>query len=182
MKGGNRIKNIANVITSLRIVLAVVIVLVIPFSTAFWVCYLCGGISDRVDGFIARKLNQQSAAGAKIDSIADLIFTASIFIVIIKYINFPIWLWRCALLIALLRIVSYGIGFYKYHAFSSLHTYLNKATGALIFAFPLLFVLTGLYLTEVIICFVAFVSSVEEIVIKIKSKELNRDCKSIFMK
>ena len=135
-----------------------------------------------VDGFIARKLNQQSAIGAKIDSIADLIFAAAIFIVVLNYIVFPGWLWLCIILVALLRIISYGIGFYKYHSFSALHTYLNKATGLLIFAFPLLYALVGLFAAEVIICIAAFASSVEEMIITIKSKELNRNFKSIFMK
>lgn len=155
-------------------------IIVVPFSETFWVCYLFGGISDIFDGFIARKLNQQSATGAKLDSIADLVFATSILIVILKNIYIPMWLWLCAILIALLRIISYSIGFYKYHTFSPLHTYLNKATGAIIFAFPLFFVLFGLYVTEVIICFIALVSSVEEMVITIKSEELDRDCKCIF--
>lgn len=167
--------------TSARIIFAIAIIFSVPFETVFWICYLCGGISDLLDGFIARKLNQQSTAGAKIDSIADMTFAVAIFIVVIKNLSFPGWIWVCAVLITFLRVVSYIIGFYKYRTFTSLHTYTNKATGALIFAFPLLYALWGMTVEGIILCFVALISSLEELIIIIKSKELNRDRKTIFV-
>lgn len=151
-----------------------------PFSVAFWIVYLLGGFSDCLDGFIARKLKQQNAFGAKLDSFADIVFAATIAIIAIKNISFPVWVWFCAALIAFLRIVAYGIGFYKFRTFSSLHTYMNKATGVLVFAFPLLYALLGLSFTGVVLCIVAFLSALEETLITIKSKELNRDCLGIF--
>lgn len=174
-------KNMANVITFSRFVFALLMVLAVPFSAVFWGCYLCGGISDMLDGFIARRLNQQSSDGAKLDSIADLFFALSIFIVILRNIHFPKWLWFCVALIALLRIISFSIGFYKYHAFSSLHTYLNKTAGTSLFVCPLLIALIGINAAGGILCFIALVSSIEEMIIMIKSNSLNRDCKSIFM-
>ncbi|WP_278278708.1 CDP-alcohol phosphatidyltransferase family protein [Alkalibaculum bacchi] len=167
-------------ITFLRIVFAVVMVLMKPFSPIFWLCYLGGGLSDMLDGFIARNLKLQSNFGAKLDSIADLIFAMAIFIVITININLPIWIWVCVILVAVIRIVSYCIGFYKYHTFSSLHTYLNKITGALIFMFPLLYVIFSIEFIGAIICVVAFVSSFEELLLTVKSKELNRDIKGVF--
>lgn len=41
-------------------------------SVTFWVCYLWCGISDMLDGLLARKFGQQSMTGAKLDSISDL--------------------------------------------------------------------------------------------------------------
>ena len=49
-----------------------------PLSTAFWACYLGGGISDLLEGALARWLKTKSAAGAKLDSAADLVFAAAI--------------------------------------------------------------------------------------------------------
>lgn len=156
-------------------------VLVEPFSLGFWICYVCGGLSDLFDGFVARKLKQQSTIGAKFDSIADVVFAIAIFIVVIKNISLSTLLWQFITFIALLRLVSYSIGYYKYRTFTSLHTYANKATGFLIFVFPLLYILWDINITVIILCVLAFISSFEELVITIKSKELNRDCKSIFM-
>ena len=126
-------------------------------------------------------MNQQSSAGAKLDSIADAAFAISIFIVAINNLSLPVWIWLCAALIALLRMVGYIIGLHKYSTFSSLHTYANKATGALIFASPLLYAVWGMTIVGIILCIVAFVSSLEELIITAKSKKLNRDCKTILI-
>lgn len=174
------IKNIANIVTSLRIVFAILMVAAKPFSIIFWTAYLCAGLSDLLDGFLARKLNQQSKKGATLDSIADLFFAVAIAIVVMNNISFPVWLWGIIAEIALLRLISYAIGYYKYHTFSSLHTYANKATGALIFAFPVLYALLGLFVPAIIICVIAVVASLEEVVLTIKSTELHRDCKGFF--
>lgn len=179
--GGVFIKDLANFITSSRFGFAIAMVLAEPFSAAFWVCYLCGGLSDLLDGAVARKLKAQSHSGAKLDSIADVVFTAALAVVAARSIQFPIWVWLCAACIAALRLASYGIGFMKYHTFASLHTYANKATGALIFAFPVLYAVLGLTATGVLLCVAALASSVEELIITAKSRQLDRDCRSVFL-
>ena len=173
-------KNSANIITFFRIILAILMFFVPPFSSAFWLCYLFAGLSDVIDGFVARLLHQQSTTGARLDSIADAVFGVSIFSFAIRNIRFPLWIWIMTALIAVIRCSSYLIGQYKYKEFSALHTYANKITGVLLFAFPLLNSLFGITATGMILCTVAMASSVEEGMITIKSKELNRDCKSIF--
>lgn len=171
----------ANVITFSRIPLAISMLFVTPFSAGFWVIYLACGVTDMLDGFVARMLHQESSFGAKLDSIADFIFAVSVAIFVVINMEIPIYLWLCTLGVALLRFISYSIGFYKYHTFASLHTYANKITGAFIFMAPFFYRLCGLTFTGAALFIVAFISSVEELAITIKSKELNRDCKSIFM-
>ncbi len=172
-------KNSANILTASRFLFAVGMVLANLFSAAFWVCYLGGGISDLLDGPVARALHIQSEIGAKLDSAADLVFAAVMAVVIVQNIELPAWLWVCAGCAAAVRVVSYGVGFLKYHTFSALHTYGNKATGALIFAFPLLYAFLGLTASGVILCVTALFSSAEELIITISSPTLNRDCKGI---
>lgn len=75
--------------------------------------------------------------------------------------------------------MGYGIGAYKYHTFSSLHTYLNKITGFLLFVFPLLYIISGLNITCACLCIIAFISAVEEVIITIKAKEIDRNCKGL---
>lgn len=91
------------------------------------------------------------------------------------------YLWWCIVAITILRLISYSIGFYKYRTFSSLHSLMNKITGFFIFAFPLLYICFGVDVAGILICIVASLSSIEEMVIIIKSKELNRDIKGIFL-
>ncbi|MFR2851949.1 CDP-alcohol phosphatidyltransferase family protein [Hungatella sp.] len=169
-------------ITSSRIIFALAILYIKPFSTTFWICYFLGGLSDLLDGLVARTLNQQSENGAKIDSIADFVFAASIFIIVLKNIFLPGRFWWFISLIFLIRIITYSVGFYKYRTFSSLHTYFNKASGLLIFMFPLLYVILKLDVAGGIVCFVSFAASVEELLITMKSSKLNRDCKGLFLR
>jgi len=178
--GGLLIKQLANLITSTRFLLAAGMVLAAPFSAAFWACYLGGGVSDLLDGPIARRLNIQSTAGAKLDSAADLAFAAAISVAAVRNIPFPIWIWVCAACIAAVRFAGYSVGFAKYRTFSALHTYANKATGALIFASPLLYAALGLTVSGIVLCAAALFSSVEELVITVSAPTLNRDCKGIY--
>lgn len=85
-------------------------------------------------------------------------------------------------MIILIRIITYSVGFYKYRTFSSLHTYFNKASGVLIFMFPLLYVILKLDVAGGIVCFVSFAALVEELVITMKSSRLDRDCKGLFLR
>lgn len=64
---GRIIKYIPNMITLSRILAAVIMVLVEPFSIPFWVLYIYAGVSDMIDGTIARISNHQSALGARLD-------------------------------------------------------------------------------------------------------------------
>lgn len=170
-------KQLPHIISILRIPLSTAMLAVPPFSALFWIFYLDSGLTDILDGFLARKLHLESTIGAKLDSIADFVFAGCLTIFVVANMKIPLWL--CALAIALLRFVSYGIGFNKHHAFTVLHTWANELTGILIFAAPILYCLCGLRFTGIILCAVAFVSACEELIITVKSKELDRDCKGI---
>ena len=67
---------IANVITCCRILISMLMFLFSVFSPEFYVCYLIAGISDMIDGTIARKLGTSSKFGEKLDTVADFVFTA----------------------------------------------------------------------------------------------------------
>ena len=57
-----------------------------------------------------------------------------------------------------------------------------ELTGILIFAAPILYCLCGLRFAGIILCAVAFVSACEELIITVKPKELDRDCKGILVR
>ena len=181
MYGGVYIKHIANVMTLSRILFAVLMICSIFCSLNFWICYLWCGISDILDGYLARKLRLQSVLGAKLDSISDFIFAIAILSIVIRNMDLPLYIWLYVVSIAIIRLISYSVGFYRYHMFTPLHTLLNKATGACIFAFPLLYAFFGFDITGALISMIAFLSSIEELAIMIKSKEYDSDTKTIFM-
>ncbi|MBN1232882.1 MAG: CDP-alcohol phosphatidyltransferase family protein [Candidatus Coatesbacteria bacterium] len=53
---------------------------------------ILAGITDGLDGFLARKLNQESNYGLILDPLADKILIIAIAITFIFYFGFPLWL------------------------------------------------------------------------------------------
>jgi CDP-diacylglycerol--glycerol-3-phosphate 3-phosphatidyltransferase len=50
------------------------------------------GVTDFLDGYLARKSGQVSSLGAALDPVADKIFAALLIIFLIVYRDFPVWL------------------------------------------------------------------------------------------
>ena len=67
-------KHLPNILSSLRIVGAVALLLSNVSSILFWVLFIVCGISDIVDGWLARKLKCVTRTGALLDSVADICF------------------------------------------------------------------------------------------------------------
>ena len=63
-----------------------------------------------------------------------------------------------------------------------LHTYSNKFTGLILFTVPILYSYIDMSLLGGIVCSIALLSAAEEMLLQIRSKELNRDAKGIFEK
>ena len=173
---------IANALTVSRILLSFLLPFLTPLKTPFLLVYAVCGITDALDGFIARRTHTISKLGARLDSLADLVLIASIIISLYPVILFPpgtiVWI----LVIATIRIAAAAVSRVKFKTFASLHTYLNKMTGLLIFLFPFMIPVFSAALPIWIICGAATVSAVEELLIQTTSKSLNLDRKSIFSK
>ena len=86
--------NLPNLITIGRILLVPVTVWLIiseEFAVAFIAC-VAAGVSDGVDGYIARRFNQRTELGAYLDPIADKALLVSIYVSLglLKFV--PAWL------------------------------------------------------------------------------------------
>ena len=68
----------ANIITIIRILCSIVLLFCPAFSSTFYAFYITAGISDMVDGWVARKTNTVSEFGSKLDTVADIIFVCAI--------------------------------------------------------------------------------------------------------
>ena len=67
-------KHIANIITGFRILCSILLMFFPVFSAQFYITYLLCGVSDMVDGTVARKTNSISEFGARFDTVADFVF------------------------------------------------------------------------------------------------------------
>ena len=63
----------ANSITGIRIACSIVLLFCPAFSPAFYTLYIIAGVSDMIDGTVARKTGTVSEFGSKLDTVADLI-------------------------------------------------------------------------------------------------------------
>ena len=175
-------KKIPNLLCILRIVLSISFLLIRPFSSLFLAVYLFCGFTDMIDGYIARKVNAVSTLGAALDSAADTVFIGILMLVLLPIMKIPQWIWIYIAVIAAVRIASVLIAYIKYRKIAMLHTYSNKATGLILFTVPILYNYIDMSLLGGIVCSVALLSAAEEMLLQIRSKELNRDAKGIFEK
>ena len=85
---------IPNLITILRFLLVPGVVLAAAHRRMGWALagFLVAGISDGVDGFIARQFNQRSELGAYLDPMADKLLLVSVFVVLGFMGELPLWL------------------------------------------------------------------------------------------
>lgn len=66
--------NTADTVTSIRIVFSFVLLMLSVSSPEFILVYTLVGLTDVLDGWLARKTGTASEFGARLDSIADLLF------------------------------------------------------------------------------------------------------------
>ena len=175
--------SLANGITFARIVMVLALLFVEPLSMVFYGIYLSCGISDVLDGYIARKSCTASRLGGKLDSAADLLMTLVVGVLLFPYLmpvlqhEIVVWI----VVIGIIRLLSLLVVQVKYKTFEILHTYGNKATGFLVFALP--FFLPSCHATvfAYIVCGVASLSAIEEFIIHLSSRSLQTEKKSIFL-
>ena len=70
-------RNAANIITLLRITGTLLLACLRPLSAPFLWVYGLTGLTDVLDGWIARKTKTAGDFGARLDSAADLLFFAA---------------------------------------------------------------------------------------------------------
>jgi cardiolipin synthase (CMP-forming) len=83
-----------NAITLMRLLLVPLVVWALltgSFTVAF-AGFLIAGISDGVDGFIARNFNQRSRLGAWLDPAADKLLLVSVFVLLGWLGELPLWM------------------------------------------------------------------------------------------
>jgi CDP-diacylglycerol--glycerol-3-phosphate 3-phosphatidyltransferase len=173
---------IPNYISFSRIIFSLILIFVKPLSVAFYAIYVICGFSDIMDGFIARKTGTTSRIGEKLDSMADMIMTGVLLLVLYPIVNpttgIVIWI----ISIGIIRLVSMFVALKKYKVFAILHTYGNKITGIGLFIFPILIPYIHTTVLMYAICVMASISAIEELIIQLTSNELQVNRQSLFAK
>ena len=155
-------KNIANYISISRIIMSIALLIPKTFSITFYIIYIYCGLSDILDGFLARKYKITSEFGAKIDSIADIIFVFVSILKIIPVIEIPIAIYIWITIIILIKVFNIICGYKYYKKLTLLHTTANKITGLILFVVPLIMGVIDIKILEILICGIATFSAIQE--------------------
>ena len=153
---------IANTITFCRILFSILMFFFPAFSGGFYACYLIAGITDMIDGTVARKLGTSSEFGEKLDTVADFVFVAAALykLLPVMKISRAIWIW--AGLIAVIKLINIISGFIVQKRFVAVHSLSNKITGALLFVLPLTLSLVDVSYSAIIVCLAATFAAIQE--------------------
>ena len=155
-------KHIANIITSSRMVLSMPLLLIPLTSAWFYAIYLICGLSDMIDGTVARKTKSTSEFGARLDTLSDFVFMTVALIKFLPHFHIPAWLWIWIGIIAMIKLGNAVWGFVRTKKLISPHTVLNKITGLLLFLLPATISFIDLTYTLPIVCTVATVAAMHE--------------------
>jgi phosphatidylglycerophosphate synthase len=129
---------IPNLLTITRLLLVPVLWILALQGHAFYagIGLILAGLTDTLDGFIARRYNLTSAVGSQLDSLADNAITLSAFawLVMLRpeiFAGHPV-LWLVTLGFCLTDIVA---GLLKFGRVSDLHLYSSKAASVILYCF-----------------------------------------------
>ncbi len=131
-------RHIPNAITALRLLCAAAMLFTNADRGLFWILYALCGISDVLDGALARGLHAESRLGSWLDSIAGLAFTAVCAVQLLPRLHLPAGLWICIAVIAALQISAIIAARHRHCSPEQHHSIANRLAGLLLFcALPL---------------------------------------------
>ncbi|MBO4903474.1 MAG: CDP-alcohol phosphatidyltransferase family protein [Lachnospiraceae bacterium] len=152
----------ANTITLIRIISSIGLLFVPVFSPVFYVLYLIAGVSDMVDGTVARKTGTVSDLGSKLDTVADFILVTVCLIKLIPVLDLPAWLIIWIALIAVFKVINILSGYVMQKDLVAVHSVMNKLTGIMLFLLPLTLSFIDLKYSSMFVCVLATFAAIQE--------------------
>ena len=165
-------KHIANIITGSRIIFSLPLLFISLSSAWFYILYLLCGLTDMIDGAIARRTGAVGKFGARLDTVSDLVFTLVCGIKVLPLIRIPVWLWVWITLIALIKILNITLVFIQKKKLISIHSVLNKITGFCLFLLPLTLTFVKAAYSAAAICVPASIAAMQEVYFIAKGQEV----------
>jgi CDP-diacylglycerol--glycerol-3-phosphate 3-phosphatidyltransferase len=169
------IRQIPNILSISRILISIVLFFLFENLYIFITFYLFEGLTDILDGHLARKLHAKSSLGSKLDSIGDFVFYVLLITYLIaKHGEILMQYFGFIIIVFLFRVINIIFGFIKYKQLVMIHTIANKITGFLVFLLPILIWLERKELLFIVLI-IALLSPVEEFLIILRSDKSKID-------
>ena len=153
---------IANLITSCRIILSLIMLPLPVFSTEFYACYLLAGVTDMLDGTIARKLGTNSDFGEKLDTFADIIFVVIALYKLLPVCNINVAIWIWIGVIAMIKVINIISGLVVQKKIVAVHSLANKITGLVLFVLPFSLTVIEIKYSAIAVCLLATFAAIQE--------------------
>ena len=173
-------KSIPNILSVSRMALSVLLLFLPVPSVWFYVVYAVCGVTDILDGFLARKLRCVTRAGSMLDSVADAVLFICLLTRFLMEIEWKLWVAICVAAIAVLRVASVAVGFIRFKKFMVIHTFANKLAGSVVFLSPIIYGIFKSDAAVIIATVIAVLASVEEIMLMLAAEEPDIDKKGWF--
>ena len=182
-------KHIPNILSISRFPLSIALLFLANRPAWFVAVYIVTGLTDVLDGWLARRYSWQSERGAKIDGFADMVFMLALLAVVLgvkrlyRDLSLSVLIGMGA--VALLKLINLFYTKLKFKQWATMHTLANKYTAFPFYVMIPVFVakgeITG-WLNGVLfgLLAVVFLANLEETLILTLAKEYDTDTKSIF--
>lgn len=154
-------RHAADIVTCTRLAASIIMIALPLSSFQFVALYVAAGLSDILDGWIARRTGTESLFGSRLDSAADTFFVAAFMLRVVPGVDMPlhITVWLCLIVLAKAIIAVAGYAVYRR---CGLHTELNKISGILLFILPFTVPVVDVMVTGTALCALTTFAAVQE--------------------
>ena len=186
----NQLKTIPNMLSISRLVLIPSMIIPCFFlndeqqaKSIFLIMFIVIGVTDKLDGTIARYLNQTSHLGAKLDTMADMVFYPLIALWLYRFSPEVVsgW-WNLIYILMALFFLKLILGKIKFGEIPVFHTIGGKTFAASLYFFMIVAILypdTAAKLFP-ILCLIGYINQIEEMYIFMTRDNVDENIKSVF--
>ena len=149
----------------------------------FLIMFIVIGVTDKLDGTLARYLNQTTALGAKLDTVADMVFYPLIALWLYRFESGVVgeW-WNLIYFLLALYFVKMIVGRMKFGYIPAFHTIGAKTFSASLYFFMILSILSPEFAKTIfpLLCVIGYINQLEETYILLTRDSVDENIKSVF--
>lgn len=151
----------------------------------FLIMFIIIGVTDKLDGTLARYLNQTSKLGAELDTLADTAFYPLIALWLYRFESAVVGEWWSLVFILLgLFFLKMILGKQKFGKMPAFHTIGGKTFSASLY----FFMITAILYPDIakslfpLLCIIGYMNQIEEMYILLTRDHVDENIKSVFSK
>jgi CDP-diacylglycerol--glycerol-3-phosphate 3-phosphatidyltransferase len=149
----------------------------------FLIMFIIIGLTDKLDGTLARYLNQTTALGAKLDTIADMVFYPLIALWLYRFESGVVggW-WNLVYFLLALYFFKMIVGKIKFGYMPAFHTIGAKTFSASLYFFMITAILDADLAKTIfpVLCVIGYINQVEETYIMLTRDSVDENIRSVF--